>query len=348
MSSIQIVDSLPYDQWVKFVDEHPDGNIFHTPYMMDVFKNVDKHYPKLYATIDERNGGILSLLLCVQVSVLGEYTGRFTSRSIIYGGILSADGADGNDSVIPLINNYNTSVKGKVLFTEIRNMSFPQELREKFERCGYRYEGYLNYLIDLRKPLEEIFRSFSSSCRRNIRKSERNGVLIEEITSKDKVKVFYALLKKTYSKARIPFADFSLFASAFDKLYSRDMAKFFLAKSGDQYIAGRVILLFKGKIFDWYAGSDHDYSNFYPNEMLVWRILKWGSQNGFHTFDFGGAGRPEEKYGVRDFKERFRGDVVNYGRYIRVFSPALFKVANKVYQIYRKCLWIPFSNSSYK
>ena len=40
MCAIQIVDSLPYDQWMKFVDDHPDGNIFHTPYMMDVFKRA--------------------------------------------------------------------------------------------------------------------------------------------------------------------------------------------------------------------------------------------------------------------------------------------------------------------
>ena len=333
MSSIQIVDSLPNDQWMKFVDDHPDGNIFHTPYMMEVFKNADKHCPKLYAAIDERDGEILSLLLSVQIRVPGAPISRLTSRSIIYGGILCADSVDGRNSLIPLMNSYNTSVKERVLFTEIRNMSPPAQLGDKLERCGYKYEDYLNYLIDLRRPLDEIFRAFSSSCRRNIRKSERNGVLIEEITSKEKLPVFYALLKKTYSKARIPLADFSLFASAFDNLYSRNMVKFFLARLKDQYIAGRVILLFKDEILDWYAGSDDDHLNFYPNEMLVYHILKWGSQNGFHTFDFGGAGRPDEKYGVRDFKERFGGQVVNYGRYTNVYSPALYNVSNIGYRI---------------
>ena len=338
MSSIQIVDSLPYDKWMKFVEEHPDGNIFHTPYMMDVFKNADKHYPRLYAAIDERGGEILSLLLSVQVSVFGEYTSRFTSRSIIYGGILCTDSLNGNNSLVHLMNIYNTSVRDKVLFTEIRNLSPTQQSREELEICGYKYEDYLNYLIDLRRPLDEIFRSFSSSCRRNIRKSERNGVQIEEITSKEKLPVFYALLKKTYSRARVPLADFSLFVSAFEKLYSRNMVKFFLARLKDQYIAGRVILLFKDKIFDWYAGSDDDHLNFYPNELLVWHILKWGNENGFHSFDFGGAGRPDEKYGVRDFKQRFGGELINSGRYANVNSPTLFWFANKGYQIYRKYL----------
>lgn len=338
MSSIQIVDSLPYDQWMKFVNDHPDGNIFHTPFMMEVFKKTSKHQPTFFAAIDERDREILSLVLSVQIGVPGAPISRLTSRSIIYGGVLCAGSVDGRNSLAPLMNSYNASVKERVLFTEIRNASPPQQSREELEICGYKYEDYLNYLIDLRRPLDEIFQAFSSSCRRNIRKSERNGVLIEEIASKEELPVFYGLLKKTYSRATTPLADFSLFASAFDKLHSRNMVKFFLAKLGDQYIAGRVILLFKGKIFDWYAGSDHDHLNVYPNEMLVHHILKWGGQNGIHTFDFGGAGRPDERYGVRDFKERFGGQVVNYGRYTNVYSPGLYNVSNIGYRLYRKFL----------
>ena len=338
MPSIQIVDSLPNDQWTKFVDDHPDGNILQTPYMLDVFRNADKHCPKLYAAIDERDGEILSLLVSVQIRVPGAPISRLTSRSIIYGGILCKDSVDGRNSLVPLMNNYDTSTKDGTMFTEIRNMSPSQQSRNELERCGYRYEDYLNYLIDLRRPLDEIFQAFSSSCRRNIRKSERNDVLIEEITSKENLLLFYGLLKKTYSKARVPLADFSLFASAFDNLHSRNMVKFFLARLGDRYIGGRVILLFKDKIFDWYAGSDGAHLNFYPNEMLVWHILKWGSQNGFHTFDFGGAGRPDEKYGVRDFKERFGGKVTNYGRFTNVYSPASYRLTKMGYQVYRRFL----------
>jgi lipid II:glycine glycyltransferase (peptidoglycan interpeptide bridge formation enzyme) len=338
MFSVRIVDSLPYDQWMKFVYEHPEGNIFHTPHMMDVFRNADKHYPNLHAAIDERNGNILSLLLSVQVSVFGKLTSRVTSRSIIYGGVLCAGSADGKDSLVPLMNTYNTSVKDRVLFTEIRNVNPTKQSRSKLEKCGYKYQDYLNYLIDLRRPLGEIFKSFSSSCRRNIRKSQRNGILIDEITSKEKLPVFYALLKKTYSGGRVPLADFSLFASAFNNLHFRKMVRFFLARLDDQYVAARVILLFKNQIFDWYAGADDNYLDLYPNELLVHHILSWGSKNGFQSFDFGGAGRPDEKYGVRDFKERFGGQVVNYGRYTNVYSARLYNVSNIGYRLYRKFL----------
>jgi hypothetical protein len=323
---------------MKFVEDHPDGNIFHTPYMMDVFKNADKHCPKLHAAIDERNGNILSLLLSVHISVLGGLISKFTSRSIIYGGVLCIDSVDGKNSLVPLMDVYNKSVKNKVLLTEIRNMNCTDELKNHFEECYYKYEDYLNYLIDLKRPIDTIFQSFSKSRRKNIKKSEKNGISIEEVIDKGKLPILYGLIKNTYSKIRIPVADFSLFISAFDRLCSREMVKFFLASVKDQYIAARIILLFKNQIFDWYAGADENYLDFYPNEMLVWHILKWGSQNGFHSFDFGGAGKPDEKYGVRDFKERFGGELVNYGRYVQIRSPRLLELSKKGYEIYRRFL----------
>jgi lipid II:glycine glycyltransferase (peptidoglycan interpeptide bridge formation enzyme) len=306
--------------------------------MVDVFKDADKHYPRLHAAIGEGNGEILSLILSVQVAVFGELIGVLTSRSVIYGGVLYVDSVDGKDSLVPLIHAYNRSVQGRVLLTEIRNVCSSERLKKELEQCGYRYEGYLNYLIDLRRPPDKIFQSFSSSCRRNIRKSERNGLVVEEIVNRERLAICYEILRKTYSKAKVPLADLSLFTSAFEKLHSTGNVKFFLAKLGDQYIATRVVLLYKKRIFDWYAGADSDHLDSYPNETLVHHILGWGCRNGFDSFDFGGAGKPDEKYGVRDFKARFGGKLVNYGRYVQVDSPGSLEISKIAYEIYRRFL----------
>jgi lipid II:glycine glycyltransferase (peptidoglycan interpeptide bridge formation enzyme) len=37
-----------------------------------------------------------------------------------------------------------------------------------------------------------------------------------------------------------------------------------------------------------------------------------------------GAGKPEETYGVRDFKARFGGELVEHGRYLCVRKPLLY------------------------
>ena len=46
--------------------------------------------------------------------------------------------------------------------------------------------------------------------------------------------------------------------------------------------------------------------------------MEWGLNNGYSVLDFGGAGKPNEKYGVRDYKMKFGGELVNFGRYTKI------------------------------
>ena len=59
---------------------------------------------------------------------------------------------------------------------------------------------------------------------------------------------------------------------------------------------------------------------------------------GCKTFDFGGAGRPDEVYRVRDFKAKFGGDLVNYGRNVCVHAPFRLGVSRAGYGLMRKFL----------
>ena len=52
--------------------------------------------------------------------------------------------------------------------------------------------------------------------------------------------------------------------------------------------------------------------------LLPWKIMEWGHENGYKLFDFGGAGKPNIPYGVRDYKLKFGGDLVNFGRFEKV------------------------------
>ena len=39
-----------------------------------------------------------------------------------------------------------------------------------------------------------------------------------------------------------------------------------------------------------------------------------------------GAGKPDEAYGVRDFKARFGGEQVEHGRFLYINKPLLYRV----------------------
>ena len=47
-----------------------------------------------------------------------------------------------------------------------------------------------------------------------------------------------------------------------------------------------------------------------PNERLRWDILKLSHLNGYHTYDFGGAGKTNENSGEPNIKAKFGGKLV--------------------------------------
>jgi len=63
-----------------------------------------------------------------------------------------------------------------------------------------------------------------------------------------------------------------------------------------------------------------------------------GTRSMGNVYDFGGAGKPDEPYGVRDFKAKFGGKLINYSRNTSSHSPRWLAVSKVGYQIYRK-LW---------
>jgi lipid II:glycine glycyltransferase (peptidoglycan interpeptide bridge formation enzyme) len=163
-------------------------------------------------------------------------------------------------------------------------------------------------------------------------------VVVREIERREDLTLFYDLVSRSYAAARVPLAPLSLFEAAFDLLHQKRMIKFLLAWVGDECAAASAELVYKDMIFGWYSGVDRSFSSYVPNELLMWHILEWGAENGYCVYDFGGAGRSDEDYGVRDFKAKFGGDLVSYGRNAHVHSPVRLAVSKAGYEAYRTLL----------
>ncbi|WP_440945531.1 lipid II:glycine glycyltransferase FemX [Methanosarcina sp. T3] len=317
---------------------HPFGNIFQTTAMYNVYNNTKNYSPIKLCAINEVTGEINGVLLGVTMremkGLLGKgILGDFSTRSIISGGPL----VSGNsiDTLSEMIFEYDKKVQKRSLYTEIRNLHEVKSLLNNVN--NYTYEDHLNFLIDLAVSEEDLWRQIHKSKRKNINRATKAGVVVEEINNKKMIPVFYELLKETYKRVKVPLSDMTLFESAFDQLVPKNMARFFLAKNEDTYIGCRVVLTYNNWIHDWYAGALDNALSLYPNDCLVWHILKWGTENNYKVFDFGGAGKPDVEYGPREFKRRFGGSLVNYGRYSHIHSPVKIKITDIGFQLYKKC-----------
>jgi lipid II:glycine glycyltransferase (peptidoglycan interpeptide bridge formation enzyme) len=224
-----------------------------------------------------------------------------------------------------------------VLFTELRNISDKSPFQPILENAGFSYEKHINYLINLDCSKKELMERLGKRTRKHIRRAlKKDQMVVEEATNEGQIKICYDLIEKTYRRAGVFLADYSLFEAAFRILYPKGMIRFILVRIDNTYAASSVELLFKDTMYGWFSGLDRTFQRYNPNERLMWHILEWGIDNGYKIYDFGGAGDPDEEYGVRDFKAKFKGDLVSYGRNIYIHTPILLGLSKLGYKVYQK------------
>ena len=98
-------------------------------------------------------------------------------------------------------------------------------------------------------------------------------------------------------------------------------------------------LVYKDVIYDWYAASDREYSGYHPSDLLPWNTILWAKGNNLKTYDFAGAGKPNKDYSVRDYKLKFGGKLLNFGRYQCIHKPLLYKLGVFGLKAYQYLKW---------
>jgi lipid II:glycine glycyltransferase (peptidoglycan interpeptide bridge formation enzyme) len=238
------------------------------------------------------------------------------------------------------MTRYFEEIDRRVLYTELRNLSAPDGFATILQARGFEYQPHLNLLIALDKPADKILQDIGPRTRKHIRRAHKTRrVKIAELQNPSELHNWYALLQKTYARAGVPLADISLFRAAFAELTPAGMCKFWLANVDDAPAACSLELMHGNTLYGWYGGTDRAFSSATPNEALVWHILEWGSQNGYEHYDWGGAGTPGQAYGVRNFKLKFGGAPVEYGRFVRVHSPRMLKASRFGYRVLARTLF---------
>jgi serine/alanine adding enzyme len=332
---MKVVNYLDETKWREFIDNHHQSTIFHTPEMFEVYRQTKHHEPKLWAVIDD-DEYILALFLPVNIKLFNNFQ-ILTTRAIAFAEILIKPGLNNNEILNLLLNTYNSHTKSEVVFTEIRNIFDCSQVQTNLNYHNFEYEEYLNYLIDLRKPSEDILQTFSRRTRKHIRQEIRKQhITIKEINNDEDLSVCYALIKMTFQNAKVPLSDKSLIEAAFKILYPKNMVLFTMAYIDKKPVCTSIELLYKDIVYGWFGGVNREYSSFNPNEYLMWYVLEYGAKNKFCIYDFGGAGKPDEKYGVRDFKSKFGGELVSYGRNTNIHKPQVLKISKMGYSLYRK------------
>lgn len=336
-SSAQLEKSGHLDAFRKFIRQAPTANFFQSPEFLPFIEPVAGYQPFLLLALNDSGEVEGSLAGVIQSDGTG-MKAWFSRRAIIWGGPVVSDGASkqGQEVAHRLLQALKKSLQGKVIFIEFRNFFDCKDLHPVFQACGFHFRPHLNFIVALddKKAVQD---RLSSNRRRQIRASRAAGAVTMEPESEDDVRELYDLLEKLYKeKVKKPLPSIDLFM----QFWKSPSAKTFLVKYEGKVIGGSVGPIYANKVlYQWYVcGENGVIQGVHPSVLASWAPMEYGLENGYEYFDFMGAGKPEDHYGVRDFKARFGGEEVCYGRYDMVLSPSLFRVGKlglKIYQTIR-------------
>lgn len=314
-----------YDELNKFVYDNSYGTIFQTSHFLEIFKDVPNCEPFSMAAID-KNGNIISSLVGVEYTEKEGIIKKVSTHSTIRGGPIFIPSEIGLESAINLVKKYNERKNSNSIYTHIYPF-FKNDLKPILSPNGYNFEPFLNYLMEIDSNEDKMWSALPRKRRYAIRKAIENNLQIKEVGSHKDLVTFYELLMNVSKRNKILIKPFKLFENIYNLLTPYGLANIYIAIYNDIPIAGILTLNYKNVIYDWYACSNLDYTYLSPNEYLIWHVLSFGSKNNYTLFDFGGGGKPNEPYGVREFKKRFGGIEVNYGYYELIQKTFHYKLA---------------------
>ena len=318
---LQIIElqKIESEKWDSFVYQHPHGTIFQTVAYLACHSSL--FHSKSFGFAAVEGSDIIGLVSGV---ISYNYVFPFnylTRRAVIEGGPLAND-LETAEQLIAAVARYT---RKRAIYTQYRNLWDLADLHTVMEKHGYEYEPHLDIIHDLSIEKEDIIKNISKNKRGNVHKSVNKGLVFREAKETEWNRCVDLILG-TYQRVGLPCQSRSYFMNAF-KTMSENI-KVFVVELDDFVIGTRVELCFKDLIYDWYAGADDNYRNYYPNDVLPYSILLWGKDNGYRYFDFGGAGRPDVPYGVREHKLKFGGELVEFGRYSHVSNSLLYSLGS--------------------
>ena len=143
--------------------------------------------------------------------------------------------------------------------------------------------------MDLSSP-EVVWDNIHSKNRNMIRKAEKNGIIIEHGKGMDLfdkfIEIYNATMDKDHAEAYYYFKR-PFYESIHNDL--QDNYELFYALLEDKIIAMSIMIFANGRLNYHLSGSDIEYRNLAPSNLLLYKTALWGCEHGFRTFHLGGG-----------------------------------------------------------
>jgi len=220
------------------------------------------------------------------------------------------------------INDYEDSLvdlckKENCLFVQIEDLDYegPSAMDCRFMRswCYKKFIEPYTAVIDLHKSKEEILAWMKQKWRYNIKRAEKNGVVVKKVKPKDEyIEDFYSLLSETTSRNWFSQNSITYYKKLLKKVH---WAHLYLAYYDWKAIAWWIFVKSDETFiyYYWASSSDAKYRNLMAPYLLQWTAILDAKKSWCKIYDFLWVSKPWKKHDklswVTSFKSKFTSDI---------------------------------------
>jgi FemAB-related protein (PEP-CTERM system-associated) len=265
-------------RWDDFVCNHPEASPYHLSAWTAA---VRKAYGfESHNLIAEQAGEVRGVLPLVKMSFPLMKPSYVALPYCDVGGVLANSPEDESCLIDFAVS--------KVRLTAARLIEFRGELSigdvsQNQAAIYHTPTGKARMVLDLPKTRDELWASYKSKLRSQVRKAEKNGLVFE--FGNDRVAEFYSVFSKNMRDLGSPVHSRKWFEEVM--INYGNNAKIGLVLLDQKVVGGALILKAGEKISIPWASTLREYNRLSPNMLLYWELLKYSINIGAIQFDFG-------------------------------------------------------------
>lgn len=298
------------DQWNRFVEANPTGNITQTFEWGELGDSLGGDVLRLGAV----DGGELQAAMLVIVG-----RAPLLRRPYLYvprGPVVSDPASPALAALFDRAEQEARKRGAFMLKVEPNVADGDAAWLDVLHNLGFRRNRFAthprrSWVLDIRPGEDELLAGMKEKWRYNIRLAGRKGVQVREASTPEDVETFYRLYQETAERDGFFIHPQRHYADILRLYGARDAAVLLLAEYEGTPIAGLIAVKCGPVTTYMFGASSNRERNRMPNHLLQWTAIRWAKAHGCTLYDFRAIAEvldaKEDLYSLYTYKQGYGG-----------------------------------------
>jgi hypothetical protein len=181
---------------------------------------------------------------------------------------------------------------------------------------GYEVTPLYNYVLDLQRPIEEIFQQSEPSFRNKVRRTEKEGYTVREGSFKDLEKLYMQQKARYEEQGKQIEIELEYLQDLWMNMPPGRLRMLIVEKRGE-HVTATIEAYYKGRVYGWIGNPKSQSVRGSPNDLLIWEVIKYAVSNGYMEYENIWAN--DER--LNPFKTKLNPHINRYYSVVRMSRP---------------------------